>query len=199
MNETLFYVFGIGLCVAAVIVAFVGLRWEKFPGTRPVLVAGTVAFAALVIAATTFAWRNAEDEQEHREHELAQAEQENLEEGDTGEALEEGATTVEETTTTTASADGAQVFEDQSCGGCHTLAAAGTTGTVGPALDASLKGQDEEFIRTAIVDPNAEIAQGFPPDVMPQNYEEVLSPEELDALVTYLFESANSKPSATEN
>jgi mono/diheme cytochrome c family protein len=33
-------------------------------------------------------------------------------------------------------APGAQVFADAGCGGCHTLAAAGSTGTVGPSLDA---------------------------------------------------------------
>ncbi len=30
---------------------------------------------------------------------------------------------------------GASVFESAGCGGCHTLAAAGSTGTVGPNLD----------------------------------------------------------------
>jgi mono/diheme cytochrome c family protein len=33
--------------------------------------------------------------------------------------------------------DGAAVFASAGCGGCHTLAAAGSTGTVGPSLDAS--------------------------------------------------------------
>jgi cytochrome c oxidase subunit 1 len=32
---------------------------------------------------------------------------------------------------------GAEVFASSGCGGCHTLAAAGATGTVGPSLDAS--------------------------------------------------------------
>ena len=31
MNETLFYVLGIALVVVALVVSFVGLRFEKFP------------------------------------------------------------------------------------------------------------------------------------------------------------------------
>jgi mono/diheme cytochrome c family protein len=46
----------------------------------------------------------------------------------------------EATTTTTKpkpakGPDGAEVFASAGCGGCHTLAAAGTTGNVGPNLD----------------------------------------------------------------
>ncbi|MBI5103417.1 MAG: cytochrome c oxidase subunit II [Solirubrobacterales bacterium] len=73
------------------------------------------------------------------------------------------------------------------CGGCHTLAEAGTTGAVGPNLDQVLKGKDEAFIRESIVDPKAEIAKGFP-DAMPTNYGDALSGPELDALVKYLAE-----------
>ena len=92
----------------------------------------------------------------------------------------------------TAAADGAAVFTDAGCAGCHTLADAGSTATTGPDLDAALKGEDAEFIKTSIVDPNAVIAEGYPPDVMPQNYEAELSPEELDAVVQYLVEARQS-------
>ena len=191
-NDTVFYVLGIGLVVAALVVAFVGIRFERFPTSRPLLVGGTLVFAALVVATTTFAWRNAEDEQEHRDAEIAAGEEAAPEtEGETP----GGETTTESTTTTTTApaVDGAQVFADQQCGGCHTLSEAGTTGTVGPVLDSALKGKDEAFIKTSIEDPNAEIEEGFPPDTMPQNYGTDLSPEELDALVKYLFEATNSK------
>ena len=56
MNETLFYVLGIGLVVVAVLVAVIGLRFEKFPASKGVLVLGTAAFAALVVATGAFAW-----------------------------------------------------------------------------------------------------------------------------------------------
>ncbi|HZB85958.1 MAG TPA: c-type cytochrome [Gaiellaceae bacterium] len=54
---------------------------------------------------------------------------------------DEGTTTEEETTTeadggTEGDAEaGAQLFADNGCGNCHTLEAAGTTGTTGPNLD----------------------------------------------------------------
>ena len=40
----------------------------------------------------------------------------------------------------------------------------------------------------SIVDPSAEIAEGFPDGLMPPNYGDQLTPEELDALVEYLAE-----------
>jgi mono/diheme cytochrome c family protein len=85
---------------------------------------------------------------------------------------------------------GAQVFANNGCGGCHTLAAAETGGTTGPDLDDALPGQTAAMIDKSIVDPNAEITKGFPPNVMPSNYEQMLTPKELKDLVQYLLESA---------
>jgi hypothetical protein len=42
------------------------------------------------------------------------------------------------------------------------------------------------------VNPNAEITPGFQPDVMPGNFGEVLSQQQLDSLVEYLQEVAGS-------
>jgi cytochrome c oxidase subunit II len=87
--------------------------------------------------------------------------------------------------------DGEELFtsaaEPAACGTCHTLSAAGTTGTTGPNLDDALADMDEEAIRTAITDPEAEIAEGFSPGLMP-NFGETLSDEQVDALVEYLTE-----------
>jgi cytochrome c oxidase subunit 2 len=71
------------------------------------------------------------------------------------------------------------------CGSCHTLADAGTTAATGPDLKV-LAGKDASFIRTSILKPDAEIAQGFQGGIMPKNYGDTLSPQELDALVAYL-------------
>ena len=60
--------------------------------------------------------------------------------------------------------------------------------TTGPDLDEALADMSPEQIREAIADPNAEIAKGFGEGIMPDNYEQLLSPEELDALVKYLDE-----------
>jgi mono/diheme cytochrome c family protein len=88
---------------------------------------------------------------------------------------------------------GAQVFANNGCGGCHTLAAANAGGTVGPDLDEVLPGQQEPEIEESIVDPEAKIAQGYPKGVMPQNFEEKIPPEELKQLVEFLSESAGKE------
>jgi len=72
------------------------------------------------------------------------------------------------------------------CGGCHKLTDAGTQGGVGPQLDKVLKGKDPAFIRQSILQPDAEIAQGFNKGIMPANYGQLLSKPEVDALVNYL-------------
>jgi mono/diheme cytochrome c family protein len=81
---------------------------------------------------------------------------------------------------------GKTVFADNGCGGCHTFQAAGTSGTTGPNLDEALKGKDAEFIEQSLVDPNAEVASGFAPNIMPQDYGSQLSAQELADLVAFL-------------
>ncbi|HEY2479633.1 MAG TPA: c-type cytochrome [Solirubrobacterales bacterium] len=88
---------------------------------------------------------------------------------------------------------GAQVFANNGCGGCHTLAAANSGGTVGPNLDEVLPGQPESEIEESIVDPEAKIAEGYPKGVMPQEFGEKLSEEELKELVKFLSENAGKK------
>ena len=77
-------------------------------------------------------------------------------------------------------------FFATNCGGCHTLAQAGTTGTTGPNLDEALKGMSAQQISQSITDPNAQITAGYPPNVMPQNFGQTLTPDQLTALVQYL-------------
>src|SRR6478736_5049267 len=77
-------------------------------------------------------------------------------------------------------------FFAANCGGCHTLAQAGTTGTTGPDLDEALKGMSAQQISQSITDPNAQITPGYPPNVMPQNFGQTLQPAQLQALVSYL-------------
>jgi mono/diheme cytochrome c family protein len=81
---------------------------------------------------------------------------------------------------------GRAVFLAQGCGNCHTFPPAGTSGTVGPNLGEALAGKDAAFIRESIVDPNAEIASGYSAGVMPETYEDQLSPKQLNDLVAFL-------------
>jgi cytochrome c oxidase subunit 2 len=84
-----------------------------------------------------------------------------------------------------AAVDGKAVFADTGCTACHTLADAGSTGDTGPDLDTALASASVDEIREDIVDPSAKIEDGFQ-DLMPKDYGQQLSPEELDALVNYL-------------
>jgi cytochrome c oxidase subunit II len=87
--------------------------------------------------------------------------------------------------------DGKTLFTDTAepaaCGSCHTLADAGTTGTTGPNFDEVLPDLSEQHIRESIVDPDADITEGFQGGLMPR-YGESLSDEQVDALVEYLME-----------
>lgn len=85
---------------------------------------------------------------------------------------------------------GEAVFTTAGCGGCHAFEPAGTDAQVGPNLNAIDPGGRplEEYVRESIVDPNADLASGYQPDVMPATYESSLSDEQLDALVQYLVE-----------
>jgi mono/diheme cytochrome c family protein len=102
--------------------------------------------------------------------------------------------------TGTTPADGKKVFTGiGGCGSCHTMAAAGTTGTVGPNLDTDLRKNCaspqskairgatlQECIHTAITKPYAYIPAGYHAGVMPDNFSTTLTPSEITALVNFL-------------
>jgi cytochrome c oxidase subunit 2 len=77
------------------------------------------------------------------------------------------------------------------CGSCHTLADAGTTGTTGPNLGKVLKGKSPAFIKQSILQPNKVIAPGYQPNIMPPNFGDTLSAQQIDALVQYLSKVTN--------
>jgi mono/diheme cytochrome c family protein len=79
------------------------------------------------------------------------------------------------------------------CGSCHTMKAAGATGTIGPNLDKELTADPASATRESIVDPNKEIIPGYSANVMPTNYGTAFTSQELDALVNYVYRSTNTK------
>jgi mono/diheme cytochrome c family protein len=108
---------------------------------------------------------------------------------ETTEAKEEGGTT-EGAGGAAKVEEGKQAFTANGCSSCHTLAAAGASGTVGPDLEEVLPGKSAAFIEESIVEPEAQIAPGYPRGVMPSTFKASLSSSELEALVAFLVQEA---------
>ena len=81
-------------------------------------------------------------------------------------------------------AAGKALFASNGCGGCHTFEAAGSTGAVGPNLDEALQGKDAEYVHQSIVEPNADVAEGYAAGVMPSFQQ--LSEAQVNDLVAFL-------------
>jgi cytochrome c oxidase subunit 2 len=113
-----------------------------------------------------------------------------------------GSSTTSSTSTSAggAAAAGKAVFTGASgCSGCHTLADAGASGTVGPNLDVRLRTDCAtpaskrirgatltQCIHTAIVNPYAYIPSGYTKGVMPPTFGSSLTPTQIQSLVSYL-------------
>jgi mono/diheme cytochrome c family protein len=186
MEETVFYVLGIALVVIALAFSALGLRQDRFPASG--VLGGVIvgAMAVLVVATGAFAWIHAADHQREYAAELAEERE--------AAAAERAAAQRDDIAAEVgdpAQVDPVQVFDAAGCSGCHTLEAAGSTATVGPDLDETLSGRAPQYIEESIVDPDADVTPGFEPGVMPDNYEETLQPEEIEALVEFLHQSAS--------
>ena len=87
-------------------------------------------------------------------------------------------------------ANGKALFASNGCVSCHTYKPAGSKATVGPDLDKlatyarTAKKPLAAFVRESIVNPNAYVQPGFPPNVMPSFSS--LSKSQVDALVSFL-------------
>jgi cytochrome c oxidase subunit II len=104
----------------------------------------------------------------------------------------------------TSAAAGKAVFTGSAgCSGCHTLAAAGATGTVGPDLDVRLRTDCsnpasekargttlKQCIETAITNPYKWLPSGYSAGIMPSNFGQRLTPNEIQALVNFLASAA---------
>ena len=88
---------------------------------------------------------------------------------------------------------GEAIFMNAGCSACHQLDAVGAVGGVGPSLNGVGSRLSLEELTESIMDPNAVIAEicpagPCPANVMPQTFVDQLSPEQVDALATYLSE-----------
>lgn len=92
---------------------------------------------------------------------------------------------------------GLAVFKSAGCAGCHTFGPAGSNASTGPALDnlrpdAQRAGKPlEPFVRESIVLPDAYIAKGYQPNIMPSTFKS-LPKQQLDALVQFVVKGAKS-------
>jgi len=78
----------------------------------------------------------------------------------------------------------ADIIAQFGCQACHRVL--GNGGELGPDLEKVGARLSTEQIRQSIIEPEAVIAQGFPPGLMPPNFAEQMSKEQLDTLVVFL-------------
>ncbi len=71
-----------------------------------------------------------------------------------------------------------------SCTACHDLE--GSQADIGPKLNGISKKQDDAKIAEAIINPNAEIAEGYEADIMPDDFGEQMRVSELNLIIDYL-------------
>jgi cytochrome c551/c552 len=81
------------------------------------------------------------------------------------------------------SESGSAVFARMGCGSCHTLAAAGSTGEMGPDLDSAL----EHHTRATLIAQITAPASGGGFSGMPTDFASRMSSAELDSLVDFLL------------
>ncbi len=84
--------------------------------------------------------------------------------------------------------------KNNGCLSCHSVDGAVSVGPTWQGLfgetvtlaDGSSAVVDEAYLHTAIVDPNAQVAAGFPPGVMPQTYAASISEQQISEIVEYI-------------
>ena len=86
-----------------------------------------------------------------------------------------------------------ELFVNAGCNGCHQLDVLGAVGGVGPALNQVGSRLSKDEIAQSIKEPNAVIAQmcpagPCPQGVMPQNFAQRLTEEQINTLATFLSE-----------
>ena len=121
-----------------------------------------------------------------------------------GSASSAPSTSSSSSSSSTSAAAGQAVFTGSAgCGGCHTLAAASATGTVGPNLDVRLRTDCanpasekirgttlKQCIETAITKPYAYLPTGYSAGIMPSNFAQRLTPDQIQGLVNFLSSAA---------
>lgn len=80
------------------------------------------------------------------------------------------------------------------CVGCHALdpnevKTGPTWYNMGDTAIVRVSGESPaQYIYESIVNPNAHVVNGYPGNIMPQNFREIMTPEELGTMVAYLLQ-----------
>jgi cytochrome c551/c552 len=82
---------------------------------------------------------------------------------------------------------GEEVVTKYGCGACHKIA--GQVGALGPDLTKIGAKKKADYLRRAILNPNADIAPGFPPGMMPPDFGTKMLAGELEILIDYMAKS----------
>ncbi len=70
------------------------------------------------------------------------------------------------------------------CNACHKINGVGEE--VGPELSKIGASRDRDYLRRALLNPNADIAEGFEADIMPADLSEQMYAKEVEVLLDYL-------------
>ncbi len=91
-------------------------------------------------------------------------------------------------------ARGERWAKNNGCQSCHSIDG---TSSVGPTwkglfdstqtlIDGTKVTVDEAYLHTAIVDPNAQVPQGFSPNIMPQNFKDSLTDQQISDIIAFI-------------
>lgn len=90
---------------------------------------------------------------------------------------------------------GQRLAQTFGCLGCHTTDGTSRVGPTWAGLfgsqvelsDGTTVTADEAYLRTSILDPNSQIVVGFQPGVMPQNFDELLTEEQIQQIIAFIM------------
>lgn len=82
---------------------------------------------------------------------------------------------------------GTEIVKKYGCGGCHKIA--GEQGAIGPDLTRIGARRKADYLARAVMDPDADLAQGFPAGMMPKDYADKMTAGELHLLVEFMAKS----------
>lgn len=93
-------------------------------------------------------------------------------------------------------ARGRALFADEGCDACHSIAAVGAEGKLGPRLDTL--DDDADDIVEGITEPREDTADGFPENLMPTDYARRMGGADVQALAAFVAAASGTGEEAEE-